>query len=158
MSTFASIAVERPRIVERPKLLGNCQSCRAGGTSTQRGVERLAVGKETVLSDLKRGRSHEFIEDTVREMEWWVCFQPLDKSMCRAARGKSVVTSLALVEAARSTRGAAAQSGDEQSGEGVGRLDHEPHEMSRKTRNTKGARRGFASFVVFRGFRDPRVL
>jgi len=38
--------------------------------------ERLAVGKEAVLSDLKRGRSHELIEDTVGEMEWWACFRP----------------------------------------------------------------------------------
>ena len=31
---------------------------------------------ERVLKELEQDRRHRFLENTVREMEWWACFQP----------------------------------------------------------------------------------
>lgn len=37
--------------------------------------ESLARGKENALRNLREDRRHKFIEDTIREMEWWACFR-----------------------------------------------------------------------------------
>jgi uncharacterized protein YecA (UPF0149 family) len=37
-------------------------------------VERLALEKEEVLDDARRDSHHRFVRDTVRELEWWACF------------------------------------------------------------------------------------
>lgn len=42
--------------------------------------KRLALGKENVLDDTRRDRHHTFIRDTVKEMEWWVCFDAPEES------------------------------------------------------------------------------
>jgi hypothetical protein len=38
--------------------------------------EVLARDKDAVLENLKTDRHYTYIEDTIKEMEWWYCFQP----------------------------------------------------------------------------------
>jgi len=38
--------------------------------------ETLARGKEAVLNATRENGHHRLVEDTVKEMEWWACFQP----------------------------------------------------------------------------------
>lgn len=38
--------------------------------------QTLARGKEKVLAELREDRRHRYIEDTIREIGWWACFQP----------------------------------------------------------------------------------
>ncbi|NDJ75051.1 MAG: DUF1186 domain-containing protein [Chloroflexi bacterium] len=39
----------------------------------------LAQGKDKVLADLRTNRRYTFIEDTIKEMEWWACFRPQER-------------------------------------------------------------------------------
>lgn len=38
--------------------------------------EKLAVDKDKALERLRGDRTYRLIKDTIREMEWWACFQP----------------------------------------------------------------------------------
>jgi hypothetical protein len=39
----------------------------------------LAQGKDKVLADLRTNQRYTFIEDTIKEMEWWACFRPQER-------------------------------------------------------------------------------
>jgi hypothetical protein len=41
--------------------------------------ETFARGKERVLRDLRGDRKRQFIEDTIKDIEWWACFRDLEK-------------------------------------------------------------------------------
>jgi hypothetical protein len=41
--------------------------------------ETLESDKEQVLDELRTNPRYRLITDTVREMEWWACFQPKDR-------------------------------------------------------------------------------
>jgi len=36
--------------------------------------ERLALGKNRALDDLRRHRKNRYIGNTIDEIEWWACF------------------------------------------------------------------------------------
>jgi uncharacterized protein YecA (UPF0149 family) len=38
--------------------------------------QTLARGTEKILVELKEDRRYQLIDDTIREMEWWACFNP----------------------------------------------------------------------------------
>lgn len=42
--------------------------------------ETLGYGKEQVLNKLRNSTRYSLIQDTIREMEWWACFQPQDRA------------------------------------------------------------------------------
>lgn len=41
--------------------------------------EALSSRKSRAIKNLKRDRRHRLIEDTISEMEWWACFNPLEQ-------------------------------------------------------------------------------
>jgi hypothetical protein len=54
-------------------------------------TEALSTNKGTVLQRLKQNKRYRYIEDTIREMEWWACFQqepPLPKAQPACGKTK----------------------------------------------------------------------
>jgi hypothetical protein len=48
--------------------------------------ETLTRGKERTLKELRENRHYRLIEDTVRELEWWACFNPSPPRPIRPGR------------------------------------------------------------------------
>ena len=42
-------------------------------------IETMARGKESVLAELRSDARYSTIDDTIREMEWWACFDQTEK-------------------------------------------------------------------------------
>jgi uncharacterized protein YecA (UPF0149 family) len=52
-------------------------------------IETMARGKEEVLAELRTDARYNIIDDTIREMEWWACFDQTEKPKWKRKVGRN---------------------------------------------------------------------
>jgi uncharacterized protein YecA (UPF0149 family) len=52
-------------------------------------IETMARGKEEVLAELRTDATYNIIDDTIREMEWWACFDQTEKPKWKRKVGRN---------------------------------------------------------------------